>query len=182
MKSEPQSGTTTGSARNPATLLFFVIAMSVVMGLVGQRQRQRPCSCFPPREDPGVQYKRSIGRTSQARLPKSGLPRLLALGAGECIPYRNMAPLLEDLKREYEGELDLVVIDVRESPDAWRQYNIQSVPTQIFFDAFGAELYRHEGFCSKEEILKKWEEFGIGLRKKKHDEPRRGENDEKYSF
>jgi thioredoxin 1 len=37
------------------------------------------------------------------------------------------------------------------------------IPTQIFFDADGKELFRHEGFFSKEDILAKWKEFGVGI-------------------
>ena len=40
---------------------------------------------------------------------------------------------------------------------------ISIIPTQIFYDASGKELYRHEGFFSKEDILAKWKEFGVDL-------------------
>ena len=47
--------------------------------------------------------------------------------------------------------------------DAAEKYGIQSIPTQIFFDASGKERFRHEGFFSKEEILAKWKELGVDL-------------------
>jgi thioredoxin 1 len=37
------------------------------------------------------------------------------------------------------------------------------IPTQIFYDADGNELFRHEGFYAKEDILAKWAELGIDL-------------------
>ena len=36
-------------------------------------------------------------------------------------------------------------------------------PTQIFFDASGNELFRHQGFFSREDILAKWKELGVDL-------------------
>ena len=45
--------------------------------------------------------------------------------------------------------------------DAAKLYHVRVIPTQIFFDASGRELYRHEGFFSKKDILAKWKEFGV---------------------
>lgn len=94
---------------------------------------------------------------------KTALPRLLDLGSVECIPCKKMAPLLEELKKEYAGKLIVEFIDVWENPDAGDKYGISLIPTQIFFDAQGKELFRHEGFFSKEDILAKWQEFGVEL-------------------
>ena len=92
-----------------------------------------------------------------------GLPALIDLGAGKCIPCKMMAPILEELKEEYAGRLKVEFIDVWENPDAGREYGIKLIPTQIFYDASGKELFRHEGFYSKEDILAKWKEFGVDL-------------------
>ncbi|MGK7311841.1 MAG: hypothetical protein ACN0LA_06330 [Candidatus Longimicrobiales bacterium M2_2A_002] len=37
---------------------------------------------------------------------EDGVPRLVALGAGECIPCRAMAPIRAELRREYAGRLE----------------------------------------------------------------------------
>lgn len=95
------------------------------------------------------------------------LPTLLDLGAGKCIPCKMMAPVLENLKEEYAGKMDVVFIDVWENPDEAGKYNIRTIPTQIFYDAAGKELFRHEGFYSKEDILAKWREFEITFESEK---------------
>lgn len=95
-----------------------------------------------------------------------GRPRLVDLGASKCIPCKMMAPILEELKKEYEGQMDVVFIDVWENRDAVPQYGIRSIPTQIFYDASGKERFRHEGFYSKEDILAKCKELGFGLEAK----------------
>jgi thioredoxin 1 len=74
-----------------------------------------------------------------------------------------MAPILEELKRTYVGKLDVEFIDVWENPDAGKKYGISIIPTQIFYDASGKELFRHEGFFRKEDILAKWKDFGVDL-------------------
>lgn len=89
------------------------------------------------------------------------LPKLVDLGAGMCIPCQKMAPILEELKKEYAGKLEVEFIDVRKNPDAAKKYGIQLIPTQIFYDSTGKELFRNEGFLGKEDILAKWKELGI---------------------
>ena len=72
-----------------------------------------------------------------------------------------MAPILEELRKAYAGKMQVEFIDVWENPDAEKKYRIQVIPTQIFFDASGKELYRHEGLLSKEDILGAWTQLGI---------------------
>jgi thioredoxin len=55
-------------------------------------------------------------------------------------------------------------IDVWKTPEAGKPYKISLIPTQIFFNAAGKELYRHEGFISKEDILAKWKELGVAFK------------------
>jgi thioredoxin 1 len=103
------------------------------------------------------------GRLTSTSATEVGLPRLVDLGASTCIPCKMMAPILEELKAEYASRLRVEFVDVRENPAAASEYGIQVIPTQIFYDASGKELFRHEGFISKEDILAKWKELGIDL-------------------
>ena len=69
------------------------------------------------------------------------LPKLIDLGADKCIPCKAMAPILKDLKKDYAGRMDVEFIDVWKNPDAGKAYKIKLIPTQIFFDASGKELF-----------------------------------------
>ncbi len=89
------------------------------------------------------------------------LPRLVDLGADRCIPCKMMAPILKALREEYRGVVTVDFIDVWKNPAAGKPYGIQLIPTQIFYDASGREVYRHEGFLSREEILKQFKEMGV---------------------
>ncbi len=91
------------------------------------------------------------------------LPRLVDLGAGKCIPCKQMKPILAELTQEYTGQFEVVFIDVWENKKAGEPYGIRMIPTQIFFAANGKELARHEGFMAKKDILAKWKELGVAL-------------------
>jgi thioredoxin 1 len=99
--------------------------------------------------------------TTSAPATQAALPRLLDLGSTECIPCRMMAPILAELAKEYKGRMQVEFIDVWRNREAGEKYNFEVIPTQIFFDESGQEIFRHEGFFSKQDILAKWEELGI---------------------
>jgi thioredoxin 1 len=91
------------------------------------------------------------------------LPRIVDLGAGKCIPCKMMKPILDELKRDCADRFITEFIDVWENPGAGKPYGIEMIPTQIFFDAEGKELFRHVGFYGKEDILGKWKELGVDV-------------------
>ena len=105
----------------------------------------------------------STAESSAASDATAKLPKLLDLGATKCIPCKMMAPILEELKKEYVGKMKVEFIDVWQNEDAGKKYGVEMIPTQIFFDANDKELFRHTGFFGKEDILAKWKELGVDL-------------------
>lgn len=97
------------------------------------------------------------------QLTGKGLPTLIDVGAGTCIPCKLMAPILEELKEELKGKITVQFLDLDKYPGLADIYRINLMPTQIFYDASGKELFRHEAFYSKEDILGKWKELGVDL-------------------
>lgn len=102
-------------------------------------------------------------KVGTGRHTATALPKLLDIGAGHCIPCREMAPILEELKRDLAGKAEVVVIDLNEDPSAGDRYGIHLIPTQIFYDRGGKETLRHEGFMSKEEILAQLKALGAKI-------------------
>ncbi len=100
---------------------------------------------------------------SQKEQSRTAIPRLVDLGADKCIPCKLMAPILEELRIEYKGKFDVVFIDVWKDRSAGSKYGVRVIPTQIFYNAEEKELFRHQGFYSKEDILSKWKELGINF-------------------
>ena len=136
-------------------VIVIVLVCAVGMALYLKRQKTAPVIAAP--------VAGSVQSTSIETGTKTGLPRLVDLGATKCIPCKMMAPILEDLRKTYTGKLDVVFIDVWEKPEEAKPYDINMIPTQIFYDASGQERFRHEGFFAKEDILAKWKELGVDL-------------------
>jgi thioredoxin 1 len=102
------------------------------------------------------------GRATRTH-PGTGLPRLVELGIPICIPCAMMAPVLDELKKEYAGRLEVESIDTLRDPGAKGKYDAPFCATQIFIDPSGKELFRHVGFYAKADILAKWKELGVDL-------------------
>lgn len=106
----------------------------------------------------------SVAQKGMVTKASPKLPRLVDLGADKCIPCVMMAPILEELKKEYAGVLDVEFVDVWKNPNAAKQYGVRGIPTQIFYDANGKELKRHFGYISKQGILDEFKKLGIPLK------------------
>lgn len=89
------------------------------------------------------------------------LPRLVDLGSTTCIPCKKMAPILEELKTELAGKVGVEFIDINADAAAADRYKINIIPTQLFLDRDGKEVFRHEGFYPKADILAKLRELKL---------------------
>jgi thiol-disulfide isomerase/thioredoxin len=90
-----------------------------------------------------------------------GLPSLVDFGASGCRPCDMMTPILEALKKKYEGKLNVLFVHVREEQILAARYGVESIPVQVFFDKDGKEVSRHTGFFPQSEIEKKLSEVGV---------------------
>jgi thioredoxin 1 len=89
--------------------------------------------------------------------PVPGMVTMVDLGAKSCIPCKMMAPILEELEKEYKGKAAIIFIDVWQNEDEGKRFAISMIPTQIFFDRDGKEVYRHAGFLEKQAIVDRLE-------------------------
>ena len=134
--------------KNLATVAAVIIAAGVVFAL--KHNQAKPAASATP----------TAAETAPASAP---LPRLLELGADKCTACKMMTPIIADLQTTYAGQLQVDFIDVWKDPDAAKRHDVRIIPMQIFFGADGRELFRHEGFFAKEDILAKWQELGVEL-------------------
>ena len=91
---------------------------------------------------------------------KSGKPILVDFGANSCMPCRQLRPILKEIEKEYTGKASILVIDVYKYQDLAREHRVQLIPTLIFFDKGGKEIYRHVGAWDKDSIVGKLKEAG----------------------
>jgi thioredoxin 1 len=85
-------------------------------------------------------------------VPTKGMVTMVDLGAKACIPCKMMAPVLDEVEKEYRGKAAVVFIDVWKDHDQIARFGITAIPTQIFYDRDGKETTRHTGFMDKQAI------------------------------
>ena len=72
-----------------------------------------------------------------------------------------LAPILETLKKKYDGQANVVVVLVTQEQILAARYGIEAIPVQVFFDKDGKEVFRHLGFFPQEEIEKQMAKLGV---------------------
>jgi thioredoxin 1 len=102
--------------------------------------------------------------TAEAEVPQAPVPgkvTMVDIGAKECIPCKMMIPIMEELEKDYKDRAAIVFIDVWVNRGAGQKYGIKLIPTQIFYDAKGREMLRHEGVMQKEAIIAELTKLGV---------------------
>ncbi len=94
-------------------------------------------------------------------IPVKGMVTMVDLGAHECIPCKMMEPVLKEVQKEYEGRAAIIFIDVWKDRQAAPKFGIRVIPTQIFYDKEGREVFRHEGFLDKKSIVHVLTKLGV---------------------
>lgn len=121
--------------------LAVVVALVAAVGTVLAMKKARTAAPAATPTDPVVQ-------ASVVQAPNA-LPRLLDLGSTSCIPCKMMAPILEQLKAEQAGKLQVDFIDVWKDKPAGERYGVHVIPCQIFFDASGKEALAARGLSGQ---------------------------------
>jgi thioredoxin 1 len=86
---------------------------------------------------------------------QSGRPVLVDFGSNSCVPCRQMRPILREISEEFSGKATVLIIDVNKHNQLASEYRIQLIPTLIFFNSKGQEVYRHTGTSDKDTLVKK---------------------------
>jgi thiol-disulfide isomerase/thioredoxin len=95
----------------------------------------------------------------QARI--TGKPTMAEFGASGCVPCDMMQPILEKLMKKYPDQLNVVFVHVRENQLLAARFGIRVIPVQVFYDDKGKEVFRHQGFYAKAEVLKQIKKLGV---------------------
>jgi len=161
-------------------LILTITAYAVLAGVMIYRAQQSPGTCplLSMCSSPATTEKTKVKNAAVPLVKKekteikkviktkeAKLPELLELGSKSCVPCQMMEPVLAKLKKGYDGVLKVSFVDVwlKENEAVGKKYKINSIPVQIFLDAEAKELWRHKGFFSEENIVKKWKELGYDL-------------------
>lgn len=82
---------------------------------------------------------------------KSDIPVMVDFYADWCGPCKMMAPIVDELAKEYEGRVLVGKINIDESSDIALQYGVMSIPTLIIFN--GGQVVRKEVGLQSKKIL-----------------------------
>ena len=95
------------------------------------------------------------------------LVTFIELGSVNCIPCRQMQPVMKAIEGKYGSQVNVVFHDVwtEAGKPAASRYRIRLIPTQIFLDKGGKEFFRHEGFFPEMEIDKLLQKQGLRIQK-----------------
>ena len=94
-------------------------------------------------------------------LPVKGMVTMIDLGKKNCTQCKMMAPILEKLKIEYKEKAEIVFINLLDDPEQQYRFKLKALPTQIFFNREGEEVYRHIGFMSEKDIVAQLKKMGV---------------------
>jgi len=92
----------------------------------------------------------------EEKVLKAEIPALVDFWADWCGPCRMIAPIVEDLAREYEGKIFFAKLNVDQNRATAMKFDIFSIPTLLVFKE-GKEINRMVGYMSKEELVKRLE-------------------------
>ena len=85
---------------------------------------------------------------------KADLPTVVDFWAVWCGPCKMIAPVLEEIAKEYDGQLQIAKLDVDHNNGSAMRYGVMSIPTLIVFKD-GQSVERIVGFMPKAKLLSK---------------------------
>lgn len=110
-----------------------------------------------------AQPEAEIIKEAPAKIKVMPKVTFVELGSVNCIPCKQMQPVMKAVEEEYPTQVKVEFIDVwtQKGKIDGAKYKIRVIPTQVFLDSLGKEYFRHEGFFPKDELVKVLKQGGV---------------------
>ena len=95
----------------------------------------------------------------QGPTPATSRPVILEFARKLCPICKKMEQVLKEVQAQYPGQLEVKLVYIDEEEYLFRRYKISIVPTQVFVDAAGKEVFRHENLIPREKLVEKLREL-----------------------
>ena len=157
--------------RSSIALSALILALPLAIGCGNESRAEREPAAQPPaaveqtahvKQAPSAPDHGKVLVTNRLDIDFSKhLVTFIELGADRCIPCKAMQPIMKEIAETYADRVQVVFYDVWKDPEPGRKYGVQLIPTQVFVDQKGNEIFRHVGLFPKDEILELLKKHGV---------------------
>lgn len=89
-----------------------------------------------------------------------GKPVVLDFGKGQCVQCIKQTAVIDEIKPQCEDKVDFQFVHVIDEASLAGRYQVFMIPTLVFLDAAGEEVYRKVGTMDADELRGKIESLG----------------------
>lgn len=90
----------------------------------------------------------------ESEILKSDMPVVVDFYADWCMPCKMMAPVFEDVSKEFEGKVKFLKLDTQAESRIASEAGVQSIPTLIFMRD-GRAIGKAVGFSDEDSLKEK---------------------------
>lgn len=94
------------------------------------------------------------GKNFETKVLKANKPVLVEVWAPWCGPCKAMAPILENVAKEFNGKAQVIKLNADKNPELVKQYKVMGIPTLLFF-SHGKLVDRKTGVQSEDAIARR---------------------------
>lgn len=127
----------------PAIMAIAAILLSASCGNAGARNEKKSQADESQQKSYVTELNTEAFKTSVYDIDKDSpaylgdKPAIVDFNATWCGPCRRIAPILEELGKEYEGQIVIYKVDVDKCPELAQAFGISSIPALLFIPVEG---------------------------------------------
>ena len=147
------------------TVPFLLLALFVILLIVGFLSRNTLNNFISQKmkEQSGTENKLIVEKLIDSKYNYTKNNQnydftLIEFGSTGCTICKQMEPVLEEIRKTEKPKVNVVFLNIMhpENLSMMKYFGISAVPMQILLDKSGKEFYRHYGFISAEELIRKF--------------------------